>query len=114
MDEGESMIGVDTASTQLLGGIARFRPLAAVLVRVAAQVAKLKKFDRDPETEALVAALRKEIIAVFSEMAGTHLQIGKVYPYREGREAATWKLLEAIKDAVDPTRLVNPKSLGLD
>lgn len=47
VDEGESMIGVDTASTQLLGGIARFRPLAAVLVRVAAQVAKLKKFGGD-------------------------------------------------------------------
>ena len=47
VDEGESMIGVDTASTQLLGGIARFRPIAAVLVRVAAQVAKLKKFGGD-------------------------------------------------------------------
>ena len=47
VDEGESMIGVDTASTQLLGGIVRFRPLAAVLVRVAAQVAKLKKFGGD-------------------------------------------------------------------
>ena len=32
VDEGESMIGVDTASTQLLGGIARFRPIAAALV----------------------------------------------------------------------------------
>ncbi len=41
------MIGVDTASTQLLGGFARFRPIAAVLVRVAAQVAKLKKFGGD-------------------------------------------------------------------
>ena len=47
VDEGESMIGVDTASTQLLGGVARFRPIAAVLVRVAAQVAKLKKFGGD-------------------------------------------------------------------
>ncbi len=46
-DEGESMIGVDTASTQLLGGVARFRPVAAVLVRVAAQVARLKKFGGD-------------------------------------------------------------------
>jgi hypothetical protein len=46
-DEGESMIGVDTASTQLLGGVARFRPFAAVMVRVAAQVAKLKKFGGD-------------------------------------------------------------------
>ncbi len=47
VDEGESMIGVDTASTQLLGGIARFRPVAAVMVRVAARVSRLKKFGGD-------------------------------------------------------------------
>jgi len=47
VDEGESMIGVDTASTQLLGGIARFRPVAAILVRIAASVGKLKKFGGD-------------------------------------------------------------------
>lgn len=66
VDEGESMIGVDTASTQLLGGIVRFRPLAAVLVRVAAQVAKLKKFGGDrrdlrlrPQDVALIEAVAK-------------------------------------------------------
>ncbi len=47
VDEGESMIGVDTASTRLLGGVARFRPVAAVLVKAAAQVARLKKFGGD-------------------------------------------------------------------
>ena len=64
VDEGESMIGVDTASTQLLGGIARFRPVAAVLVRVAARVAKLKRYGGDrrdlrlhPEHVALIRAV---------------------------------------------------------
>lgn len=47
VDEGESMIGVDTATTQLLGGIARFRPFAAAMVRVAARVAKFKRFGGD-------------------------------------------------------------------
>ena len=47
VDEGESLIGVDTASTQLLGGIARFRPIAAILVRMAAQFTKWKKFGGD-------------------------------------------------------------------
>ena len=46
-DEGESLIGVDVESTQLLGGIARFRPFAATLVKVAARVAKQKKFGGD-------------------------------------------------------------------
>jgi len=47
VDEGESMIGVDTASTQLLGGIARFRLIAAAMVKLAARVATLKKFGGD-------------------------------------------------------------------
>lgn len=65
-DEGESMIGVDTASTQLLGGIARFRPVAAVLVRIATQVARFKRFGGDrrdlrlrPEDVALIEAVAK-------------------------------------------------------
>ena len=66
VDEGESLIGVDTASTQLLGGIARFRPVAAILVRVAAAVGKLKKFGGDrrdlrlhAEDVALIQAVAK-------------------------------------------------------
>jgi len=47
LDEGESMIGVDTASTQLLGGVARFRPVAAILVKLAARVSRLKSFGGD-------------------------------------------------------------------
>jgi beta-glucosidase len=66
VDEGESLIGVDTASTQLLGGIARFQPVAAILVRVAATVGKLKKFGGDrrdlrlhAEDVALIRAVAK-------------------------------------------------------
>lgn len=77
-------------------------------------LAKLKSFDRSPEAEALVAELRREIITTFSEVGAAHLQIGKTYPYRQGRNPNTWKLLEAIKSAVDPQRLLNPKSLGLE
>jgi beta-glucosidase len=64
-DEGESMIGVDTASTQLLGGIARFRPVAAVMVRVAAQVARLKKFGGDRRD----LRLRSEDVALIEAVA---------------------------------------------
>ncbi len=67
VDEGESMIGVDTASTQLLGGIARFRPVAAILVRVAARVSALKKFGgdrRDLRLRAEDVALIRAVAAV--------------------------------------------------
>lgn len=67
VDEGESLIGVDTASAQLLGGIARFRPVAAVLVRVAARVSTVKKFGgdrRDLRLHAEDVALIRAVAAV--------------------------------------------------
>jgi len=79
-----------------------------------AYLAKLKTFDHSPEAEELVAKIRTVLIDTFSEIGAVHLQVGKTYPYRAGRNPNTWRLLEAIKDAVDPERLVNPKSLGLD
>jgi beta-glucosidase len=65
VDEGESMIGVDTASTQLIGGIARFRPVAAILVRIAATVGKLKKFGGDRRD----LRLRAEDVALIQAVA---------------------------------------------
>jgi len=70
-DEGESLIGVDTASTQLLGGVARFRPLAAALVKVAARVTKLKKFGGDRRDLRLHAADIALIEAVAAANART-------------------------------------------
>jgi beta-glucosidase len=47
LDEGESMVGVDTPTTRLLGGIARFRPVAALMVKAAARIARKKSFGGD-------------------------------------------------------------------
>jgi len=77
-------------------------------------LAKLTTFDRSPEAEALVVKLRTELIEAFADLGATHFQVGKTYPYRQGRDPNTWALLDAIKTAVDPNRLMNPKSLGLD
>ena len=67
VDECESLIGVDTASTQLLGGIARFRPFAAALVKVAARVSTLRNFGgdrRDLRLHAADVALIEAVAAV--------------------------------------------------
>ena len=47
VDEGESLVGVDTSSTQLFGGLARFRLVAAALGRVLAWGAKRQKWGGD-------------------------------------------------------------------
>jgi hypothetical protein len=77
-------------------------------------LAKLEQFDHSPEAEVLVADLRTKLIGLFEEVGATHFQVGKAYPYRQRRDPNTWALLEAVKSAVDPKRLMNPKSLGLD
>ncbi len=77
-------------------------------------VAKLKVFPKDEAARAAVTELRKGLAALFKDMGAAHFQIGKSYLYKQGRNPDTYALLEAIKDFVDPQRLMNPGSLGLD
>jgi len=79
-----------------------------------ATLGRFRDFPENQEVVALVSAMRQTLIALFRERGAVHLQIGKAYPYREGRRPETWALLEAIKSAVDPARLMNPGSLGLE
>lgn len=67
-----------------------------------------------PKAGAAVAALRDELVGIFSGRGAVHCQIGKSYPYRQTRAPETYALLQAIKAAVDPANLVNPGALGLD
>jgi D-lactate dehydrogenase (cytochrome) len=61
-----------------------------------------------------VLDLRRRMISMFREIGATHIQIGKVYPYRESLAGTvTWDVLESIKGVVDPDRRLNPGVLGL-
>ncbi len=75
---------------------------------------KLRGFDANPEARAVTARLRTELIRVFRENGGIHMQIGKSYPYKESLRPESWRLVEALKTAVDPGKRINPGSLGLD
>jgi FAD/FMN-containing dehydrogenase len=57
--------------------------------------------------------LRKEASALFDRLGGIHLQVGRYYEYESMLEPATWELLGALKDTLDPCGLINPGSLGL-
>ncbi|TXS92007.1 FAD-binding oxidoreductase [Parahaliea maris] len=76
-------------------------------------LSRLKGFPANPEATEAVAQLRREIVDLFTEIGGVHLQIGKTYRYREGLDPNTFKLVNAIKGLVDPSHKVNPGSLGL-
>lgn len=76
-------------------------------------LARVDTYPPAPEAEAFVMGLRTECKHIFRRAGGTHFQIGKSYPLKEGMEASSWALLRAVKTAVDPDNRINPGSLGL-
>jgi FAD/FMN-containing dehydrogenase len=75
-------------------------------------LAKLPMFEPNPQASAAVSALRAGLIELFAALGCAHLQIGKAYPFLEHRQPAARQLLQGIKRAVDPNRLMNPGALG--
>ncbi len=76
-------------------------------------LARLPTLDANPEATAVVVAARNRIIKVFADHGCGFFQIGRAYPYRESRDAATIALLEGLKSLVDPDHIFNPGALGL-
>ena len=74
----------------------------------------VETYPEDLAARAAVIELRTALAQVFMKLGAVHFQIGKTYPYRQGREPETYKLLQSIKATVDPRGLMNPGSLGLD
>ena len=68
----------------------------------------------NPAAAAVVREARRQVLAVFERFGCGHFQIGRTYPYRASRDAASWALLQAVKAAVDPAGARNPGVLGLD
>ena len=75
--------------------------------------AKLKRFPADAEARALVETLRKAVIGIMQDAGGMHFQIGRTYPLRDATDPRAWRMLEAVKRAVDPEGRMNPGALGL-
>lgn len=78
-----------------------------------AHLARLKGFSENLEARAAMGKIRRELAELFCQLGAVHQQIGKDYLYREGLQPEAWKLIQAIKNTVDPDCKINPKSLGL-
>ena len=74
---------------------------------------RITGFDSNPDAQAATAQIRAELINVFQEAGGVHMQIGKSYPYHASLRPGTRGIVEQIKNVVDPRGLMNPGSLGL-
>ncbi len=76
-------------------------------------LARLPTLAPNPEATAVVAQARQGVIDICAKLGCGHFQIGRSYPYRQSRDAASWSLLETLKGALDPSGTLNPGALGL-
>ncbi len=74
---------------------------------------RLPKLPPNPASTGVVVEARRRIIAVFAHHGCGFFQIGRSYPYRDSRDAASLALLESIKAQLDPAGIFNPGVLGL-
>jgi FAD/FMN-containing dehydrogenase len=79
-----------------------------------AHLAKLSQSPPRPDATAAVHRIKTELVKLLAESGAAHFQIGKTYLWREHRDPAALALIEKWKSMVDPQRLVNPQSLGLE
>jgi FAD/FMN-containing dehydrogenase len=70
-----------------------------------------KSFDADPAAHAAVGDLRKGLADLFRKRGGTHMQIGRSYPFLDSRMGTTADLIKSLKQTVDPNNQINPGAL---
>ena len=73
----------------------------------------LPTYPSNPNGRTLVDELKNGAIKLFGEFGAAHFQIGKAYPHTERRDSMELSLLRAIKQELDPGKLMNPGALGL-
>jgi FAD/FMN-containing dehydrogenase len=88
-----------------------WRPIHEVHVEPA-HLARLPKPAPNPGATALVAKARRRVVEICAAYGCGHFQIGRAYPYRDSRDAASRAVLDAIKAAVDPGGQLNLGGLG--
>lgn len=75
---------------------------------------KWQGFGPDEARRKVALGLRDELRDLFDGLGGLHLQVGKYYPYLSiMNNPVTPRVLQGVKDVVDPGRLMNPGSLEL-
>lgn len=88
-----------------------YRPIHAALMD-AKYIKGLPLLPPNPSATAVVVAARDGVKAIAARYGAAHYQIGRVYPYRESRDAASLALLDTLKALVDPAGQFNPGGLG--
>jgi D-lactate dehydrogenase (cytochrome) len=77
-----------------------------------AHLARLTSRPPNPPARALVVETRTRVLEILRGYGAGHFQIGRTYPYRESRDAASVALLDSLKTFADPHGAINPGVLG--
>jgi len=88
-----------------------YRPVHAAMMETG-HLAGLPKLDANPAATDVVTRARKRITEITASFGGGHFQIGRSYPYRQSRDAASIALLDQVKAMIDPRGQLNPGGLG--
>jgi hypothetical protein len=88
-----------------------YRPVHASMIE-AAHLASLPQLPDNPAATAVVKRARQRVMEIVASFGGGHFQLGRAYPYRESRDAASQALLDTIKGFVDQDGQLNPGGLG--
>lgn len=66
----------------------------------------------NPDARNSVKAFLDRFIALAQKHGGMHIQIGKLYPFSENRQAENSNAMAACKKHFDPDNIINPGALG--
>lgn len=74
---------------------------------------KFRSLKSNLPARAYAQKLRAELRDFFFDLGAVHVQLAKFYRFEDALAPESWRLLNDMKAALDPTRLLNPKNLGL-
>ncbi len=77
------------------------------------EAAKFRSLPPNPAARAYAQQIRSELRDFFFDLGALHVQVAKFYRYEESLDPQAWRLLNEMKDVLDPDRLLNPGNLGL-
>jgi len=88
-----------------------YRPVHESFVEPA-HLARLKQLGDAQEATRVVSEAREKVKRIAETYGCAHFQIGRAYKYRESRDEAFLRVLDAVKAVVDPKGQLNPGCLG--